>query len=178
MNIVKVSYKWANHPFACCKEYIENNCHGRCCVGKDKLLVCLLPEEEKQHIRNGCQVKNGLLQGNLQTGLCPYKMPSGLCSVHGTNLKPFGCVASPFTLNKSETLIIRHRYSLMKCHGIGKPAYVTFRESLNLIFGLVEAARVCKELEKRQTDVEALISVENYNRLLYLDNLKRTKNEK
>ena len=44
---IKISSKWANHLFTCNPEYIITNCKGRCCRGNNKIVVSLLPEEEK-----------------------------------------------------------------------------------------------------------------------------------
>ena len=167
---VIVSSKWAHHLFACSIDYITTQCHGRCCEGTGKVLVCLLPEEVASYEGAGHIVRRGLLEGGTLTGKCPLKLASGLCAVHGS--KPFGCIASPFTLNRGDTLIVRYRYSLLKCHGHGSPAYKVFRPSLDLIFGTVEAARICGELDKDNGNVRALVSQTSYEKLRYLDELK------
>lgn len=131
-----------------------------------------MPEEEKKHIDSGFKVDDGKLQPDKKTGKCPHKDKNGLCGVHGTEMKPFGCIASPFTLNNNNTLIIRNRYSLRKCHGQGLPAYVTFRSSLDLIFGKKESLRICELLEKEKKDVIATITRGNYNKIKYLDSVK------
>lgn len=160
------------HLFTCNPEYIQEYCKGRCCRGTKKIMVNLLPKEEKLQRDAGYDVRDGFLQADPDTKLCPHQLSNGLCGVHGTDLKPFGCVASPFTLNKNDMLIVRHRYSLFKCHGRGKPAYITFRASLDLIFGIEEANRICEMLDHKSGDFWAKISEENYLKLKYLDNLK------
>ncbi len=169
---VNVSAKWARHLFACSVEHIRDVCKGSCCEGSDKILVSLLPDEQECQIAAGHTVKDGLLQPDSKTGKCPHKQSDGLCRVHGTTLKPFGCIASPFTLNGSDTLIIRNRYSLMKCHGEGEPAYRCFRSSLDLIFGDEEAGRICAQLEANNGDVRADMPAASYWALHYLDGLK------
>lgn len=107
-------------------------------------------------------------------------MQNGLCSLHYSQDKPFGCIASPFTINDNDTLIIRYRYSRMKCHGDGSYSYVAFRPSLDLIFGKDEAEKICNELDKHiNDDVEIYgnISIDNYNKIKYLDGLKRSIHE-
>ena len=170
---VIVSSKWAHHLFACSVDYIARICHGRCCEGSGKILVSLLPEEATLYEAMGYVVRAGLLQPSTLTGKCPLKLPTGLCAVHGPVLQPFGCIASPFTMNKADTLIVRYRYSRLKCHGSGRPAYKVFRPSLDLIFGIAEAVRICGELDKDNGDVRALMPRTSYEKLRYLDGLKK-----
>lgn len=177
MNI-KISSKWLKHLFTCNIEYITTNCKGRCCKGNNKIMVSLLPEEEIIQQENGFEVIDGFLQPDPDTKICPHQLPNGLCNVHGTKLKPFGCIASPFTLNENDTLIIRHRYSQFKCHGCGKPAYKTFRASLDLIFGDIITETICDKLDHNSKDFSIKISEENYLKLKYLDDLKKNKNNK
>jgi hypothetical protein len=68
--------------------------------------------------------------------------------------KPFGCIASPFTLNRSGTLVVRNRYRMLVCY-VPKaredrddhpPAFEAFRASLDLIYGDEEAARIVTDL--------------------------------
>ena len=135
-------------------------------------MVSLLPDEQVKHQQKGYEVKDGFLQADPKTGLCPHKRQDGFCGVHGTALKPFGCIASPFTLNKTGTLIIRDRYTKLKCHGTGEPAYKTFRASLDLIFGDDEAERVCEDLESGKSGITAKIPEGSYHAIRYLDGLK------
>jgi len=169
-----VSSRWAHHRFACNLDYITNHCHGRCYEGSGgKILISLLPEETKKHTTLGFEVTEGFLQPSPQTGKCPHKAANGLCKVHNTDLKPFGCIASPFTLNKNSTLILRYRYSRLKCHGQGKLAFKVFRPSLNLIFGNIEAVRICAILDAGPREkVPALMPLQSFQNLKYLDELK------
>ncbi len=170
---VRVSDKWARHPFQCSPEYIRTNCHGGCCEGSDKVLISLLPEEAEAHQAKGYAVGAGKLLPDPITGKCPHKAVDGLCRVHGTSMKPFGCVASPFNLNPSGTLIIRNRYSLMKCHGKGAEAYKVFRASLDLLFGVEEADRVTKKLDAGKEDVVATLAPGVAGKMAYLDEVKK-----
>jgi len=131
---ITISSKWLRHRFPCTKKYIERHCHGRCCQGSGKLLISLLPEEETIQRNLGCNVDEGFLLSGEK--VCPHKSNTGLCGLHWLPAKPFGCIASPFTINKNDTLIVRHRYSMFKCHGKGRYAYKTFSASLNLLFGV------------------------------------------
>jgi len=170
---IKISAKWAKHKFNCTKDYILSTCHGSCCQGSDRILISLLPNEAELQLARGFNVIDGLLQPDPMTGKCPHKLSNGFCGVHGTELKPFGCIASPFTLNDNDTLIIRNRYSKMRCFGSGEPAYKTFRASLDLILGQEESERVCQLLETTNSDVKATISESVYQAIRYLDGLKK-----
>ncbi|MCL1932352.1 MAG: hypothetical protein FWF53_00860 [Candidatus Azobacteroides sp.] len=169
---VKVSGKWIRHKFMCSVDYIKNVCHGSCCTGSNRVLVSLLPNEADYQQSKGFSVKNNLLQADFKTGKCPHIDKAGFCALHGTSNKPFGCIASPFTLNSANTLIIRNRYNMMKCHGTGDYAFRVFRSSLNLIFGENEAQRICDYYESNDGDLEAWVPRENYNKLTFLDSIK------
>lgn len=169
---VKISNKWLKHKFQCNEEYITTHCHGRCREGTNKVVISLLPEEAEAMIKQGYNVIDGLLQPNNETGKCPFKKASGLCGIHDSDLKPFGCIASPFTLNNANTLIIRNRYSLLKCHGSGEPSYITFKSSLNLIFGIKEADKIVDTLKTSDNDFMAKMPYSSYKNLKYLDSLK------
>lgn len=171
---IKISSKWARKKFPCYPEYIINNCRGRCCEGTGKILVSLLPGEEKYH-RDflGCKVKEGKLLAHSDSKKCVHKNSNSLCNLHNTAYKPFGCVASPFTLNKNNTLIVRYRYTRLKCHGQGEPAYITFFASLVLLFGQREAARIKMYLDAGGGDMVAIMHDETARKIKYLDGLKK-----
>lgn len=137
-------------------------------------MISILPSEELEIKAAGGRVANGLLQSNPQTKKCPFKTPQDLCGIHFTDHKPFGCIASPFTLNKSGTLIVRNRYKLLKCYkdGARLPAYKAFRASLDLIFGAAEAERICNHLERGGGDIYAEIPDANRDKLLHNDRTK------
>ncbi|KKL09787.1 hypothetical protein LCGC14_2562370 [marine sediment metagenome] len=171
MNSVKISSRWARHLFACTQPYILSVCKGRCCQGTDRLLIALTPDEAEVQTLLGKVVTGGLLQPD-ERGLCPWKHHDGLCGLHGTRDKPLGCVASPFTLNSNDTLIIRNRYSRMRCHGTGEPAYKVFRASLDAVFGMPEADRIVGLLDAGCGDITATMLSATYNYLRLLDGLK------
>lgn len=166
---VKISSRWMRHKFNCTEAFILNNCHGRCCEGTGKVVVSLLPEEEAWHRSQGLVVIEGRLWA--RAGKCPHKETSGFCSIHGTQ-KPFGCIASPFTLNRAGTLIIRHRYSRLKCHGEGEAAYRTFRASLVLLFGPVKMAIITTHLDKGSDDFIVNMDDDIAEKVRYLDSVK------
>lgn len=171
---IKISVKWLQKLFNCTQEFIESTCKGMCCEGGTKILVSVLPEEE--HFHTACGVVDGKLKAT-ENGKCPYKAESGLCNVHGTPSKPFGCLVSPFTINKKGTLVVRHRYIMMKCYGQGEPAYKTFKSSLIALFGEEETNKIITAIEQNQEDVTANIDDELYGKLRYLDGLKVDKKE-
>jgi len=168
---IKISTNWLNKKFLCSYDYILKECKGRCCQSSDKILISLLPNEINNFIELGRKVENNLLCADSRN-ICPEKNDNGLCNLHNTHLKPFGCIASPFTINKNNTLIIRYRYSRLKCFGNGEPAYKVFKPSLDLIFGKDESERICKEIQENKTDIIANITEENLNKIKYLDKLK------
>ncbi len=170
---VKVSSKWARHLFACSEDYISI-CRGRCCQGTDRILVSVTPEEAVTQVLLGKTVVDGLLQPDPDTGRCPWKRETGFCGLHGTRDKPLGCVISPFKVNASGTVIIRHRYTQMRCHGHGQPAYLVFNASLVAMFGVAEAGRITSLLDCGSGDVDASMSEATSDALHYLEELKGT----
>lgn len=136
----------------CDPEYIRTVCHGACCrssVAPSGILVVVHPAEQVVVEQAGGVVKDGKLCAVERR--CPFQESStDLCSLHGTPAKPFGCIASPFTLSPSgRSLVIRNRYRLLKCYNDGRklPAYVAFRGSLDAILGTVEANSLCALME-------------------------------
>ena len=170
---VKVSSKWARHLFLCSPTFIRHYCHGRCCEGIGRLVISLTPDEAKREVAKGFAVKDGLLQADPATGLCPYKQTGGFCLLHGSPDKPLNCVADPFTV-RGKTLVVRYRYALLKCGGHGEPAYKVFRASLDRIFGDSGAAQLCEMLDNGASDVRALMPAETYNALVGLNAAKRS----
>jgi hypothetical protein len=156
---VRVSAKMARLEFAGCQpDYIRDVCHGRCCessTAPSGTIISIHPTEVAALEARGARIVDGLLQ--TPTGRCQFKTPANLCGLHGQPDKPFGCIASPFTLNAQGTLIVRNRYRLLKCFkdGARLPAYRAFRASLDLIFGAAEAARICDALDAGGGDVDA-----------------------
>lgn len=171
---VRVSQKWLVHKFRCDVDYITGVCHGRCCEGTGRVLISLLPSEEAWQNANGFKTSGGLLSPDVESHKCPHKTTEGLCRLHGTPNKPFGCIVSPFNLNKEDTLIIRHRYSQLKCHNAdnSEPAFKTFKDSLILLFGRQEYNRLTRSIRAGNTTAIFWMPIENYRKLKYLDGLK------
>lgn len=173
---IKVSAAMCHLPFnGCNPEFIRAICKSSCCDSSTRgTLIVIHPTEENKVRARGGIVTDGLLQANPITRQCPFKTEDYLCNLHDTPDKPFGCIASPFTLNANRTLIIRNRYKLLRCFKTGYmlPAYKAFRPSLDLLFGYCEAERICKHLDNGNSDLIARMSIINYQMLIDNDSSK------
>lgn len=175
---VRVSAAMARLPFhGCDPEYIANTCKASCCQSSTSptgTLITVNPKEQKTIEELGGIIIDGLLQPRSGEKRCPFKEKNDLCRLHDSGKKPFGCIASPFTLNKNGTLIVRNRYKLLKCYDNGSkiPAYRAFKSSLELIFGSNEANRIIKHFDDGCGDIEVSISKENYDILIENDLIK------
>jgi len=175
---VRISSAMARLPFnGCDPEYIRTTCHASCCQSSTSptgTIITVHPTEEPAIAARGGVVLAGLLQPRAGEKRCPFKNEVNLCGIHFTPDKPFGCIASPFTLNSNGTLIVRNRYKSLKCYNQGPqlPAYVAFRASLDLIFGATESARICEHLEAGGGDLTAYVSDANYAKLVDNDAIK------
>jgi hypothetical protein len=161
---IKISNRSLKQKFACNEYFIKNICHGACCrKSTGGTLIVINPSEEARFLSKGVEIKNHrIICGNK----CPFQNEHGLCSLHATNEKPFGCIASPFTLSKRGALIIRNRYRLFKCFKANgaQPAYITFRKSLELILGDKEKlSYLINRLECSDDDFIIEIRDEIYN---------------
>lgn len=156
--LVRVSVASAYQRFHGCEpDYIRDVCKARCCDAPTKpggTMVTIHASEEDAIRARGGEVRDGLL---VTDGRCTFKDDLGLCSLHFTPDKPFGCIASPFTLNRSDTLVVRNRYRLLRCYATQSakrgedvsgfpPAFEAFRASLDLIFGDEGAAALVERL--------------------------------
>lgn len=182
---VKVSAASARQEFHGCEpDYIKDVCHGRCCRSPQSstgtgTMITIHPSEEAAIAAQGGVVVDGLLQPREGEQVCPFQgAEDHLCGLHGTPAKPYGCIASPFTLNDNGTLIVRNRYRQLCCYkdtredGTQLPAYVAFRASLDLIFGEDEAARVCAHLEAGGGDLVADMPARSFAMLTENDQIK------
>lgn len=148
---VRVSVRSMLQRFhGCTPDYIADVCHGRCCDAPSRpggTLVTIHPSEAAAvRARGGVVGDDNLL---VTDGRCTFKTDEHLCGLHVTPDKPFGCIASPFTLNPSDCLIVRNRYRRLVCYGDPDwpPAYIAFRASLDRIFGVPRAEILCEMLE-------------------------------
>lgn len=166
------------HP--CDPDFIRDTCHAKCCDAPSRptgMLVTIHPSEQEKIEALGGRVEAGLLQPAAGCRGCPFKSAeSHLCNLHESGSKPFGCIASPFTLNPNGTLIVRNRYRLLPCYKTAEgsiPAYKAHAASLRLLFGEAEAARITAHLDAGGGDLEAKMPREVHDRLLENDELKK-----
>ena len=160
---VKISGAMLRQMFQPCEpDYIRQKCKGRCCQGTGRIMVTVHASETERVEALGAKVVNGFIVAD-ERGLCPFKRDDGLCGIHGAQ-QPFGCRASPFTLNDNDTLVVRNRYRVLRCYkGDGAvPAYLAHAWSLAEIFGTEEAARIAEEVRGGAEAVTATMSGINY----------------
>jgi hypothetical protein len=146
--LVSVASAWQRFH-GCTPDYIANVCHGRCCDAPGRpggTMITIHRSEQAAIEARGGAVSNGLLV-TTGKGKCTFKDAAGLCGLHFTDDKPFGCIASPFTVAPGgRTLVVRNRYRSLICYSATTarrgedtsdwpPAYVAFRASLDLILG-------------------------------------------
>src|ERR1700731_4960344 len=122
---IKVSAASARLEFNGCEpDYIKNVCHASCCRNTtvpEGCIVSIHSSETEAITARGGVVKAGLLQPAQGSCGCPFQnLTTHLCDLHRTPDKPFGCRASPFTLNRNNTLIVRQRYTRLKCFRDGR----------------------------------------------------------
>jgi hypothetical protein len=155
-----------------------NGCDGNCCDAPTRESGCMVtihPSEEAAIAKRGGRVVDGLLLPKPGARGCPFKQ-NGLCQLHDSGAKPFGCIASPFTLNAHGTLIVRNRYKLLPCYrgkGPKGPAYKVFATSLILLFGEHEAARLSAHLDAGKGDFVGVMPAAKYAMLMDNDATKR-----
>lgn len=175
---VKVSAASCRQRFHGCEpSFIRDVCHGRCCDAPTRptgTLITIHPSEEQRIVSRGVCVTDGLLQPRPGERVCPFKTEDHLCGLHYTPDKPFGCIASPFTLNRSGTLIVRNRYRLLPCYNVGPrlPAYKAFRASLALIFGRDLARSLSDHLDAGGGDIVLPVAPSIVERLRTNDAIK------
>jgi hypothetical protein len=158
---------------------IRDVCYAACCGNTtvpEGCTVSIHASEQDAIEARGAVVEHGLIKPPAGSHGCPFQdCSTHLCNLHFTADKPFGCRASPFTLNRGNTLIVRQRYTRLKCFRDWRklPAYVAFRASLDLILGVQQAASVCEHLASGGGDVTCMIEPLIYQILKDNDRVKR-----
>jgi len=170
VKLIKVSAKCARLKFlGCIPEYIASTCKGACCrrSGKKMALISIDTSEESAIKAFGVEVADGLIAGTSDFRCDFQNRTTELCDLHGTEYKPLGCIASPFTLNKKRTLIVRHRYTALRCYNAGQriPAYIAFRASLDALLGEQQAQTLHDHLEQGGGDKWVPIEDRTFNLL-------------
>lgn len=173
--LIKISAAMARQKFNGCQPvYVRDVCHGACCrISTGGTLISILDVEVAGLQARGAVVHDNLLKDD--GGRCPFQQEEGLCGLHGEPDKPFGCVASPWTLNKSGTLIIRNRYRMLVCYNSGRrqPAYIAFRDGLDLILGTATSTTVCAHLAEGGGDLRVAVGLTAYSALVANDEVKQ-----
>lgn len=186
MKTIRISAKWMRQLFSpCSQEFIASTCHASCCENSTSpigFVVTIHPVEQPRIESHGGIICNGLLQpppDRKRKGKCPFKTPVNLCGLHGTPDKPFGCVASPFTLNRAGKLVVRHRYINFKCFRAegSLPVYRAQVGSFKAIFGEAEAARLTAHFDAGGGDTTGEIEDHIYAMLMDNDEIKRNRNK-
>jgi hypothetical protein len=176
--LVKVSAANARQRFhGCTPDYIRSVCHGACCrstTSPTGTLITIHPNEQAAVEAAGGTVRDNLLVPVNRR--CPFQH-DGLCGLHGQDAKPFGCIASPFTLNRSGTLVVRNRYRRLRCYrddrdGPAPPAYRAFRASLDLIFGPTVAQQLVDHLDAGGGDIRLPARADAHRKLIDNDRIK------
>jgi hypothetical protein len=169
---LKVSAKNARLRFIeCGPACIAQGCEAKCCdapTSTTGIRITIHPSEVQGITNRGGVVdQDGYLLPRPGERLCPFKGEDHLCTLHGSPDKPFGCRASPFMINKNNTLIIRNRYKLLPCYTKdgGQPAYITFFSSLVDIFGLKSANILKDHLDNGGDDIAFTIPYDTYDLL-------------
>lgn len=173
-HVVIVSARAARLKFqGCSPDYIANVCHGRCCwVQNGKQSSTTVYAEPDQRVAltvRGVKIgKDGVLKTR-KDGKCFFQNEVGHCGVHfeqnkGQQVKPRSCSISPWMLTKNGRLIIRNRYTLLRCYRAepALPAYTAFRAGLVLLFGEDKAKEMVDHFENGGGDFRAEISEERY----------------
>jgi hypothetical protein len=178
---VKISAAMMRQRFhGCTPEFIKDVCQGRCCrspgaVTGTGTLITIHPSEVGRVTRAGGTVREGLLVPREGERQCPFQDGDYLCGLHNTPAKPFGCIASPFTLNEHDTLIVRNRYRMLPCYNteLSRPAYEAFYASLILIFGGETAFQITLHLSQGGGDQAVLMPERSYRMLKENDGIKK-----
>jgi len=177
---VIISAAMARQRFNGCEpEYIRTVCHARCCDSPSRPTGCMVtihPSEEAKVKARGGVIEQGLLQPKPGCKGCPFKAAETyLCGLHGSPAKPFGCIASPFTLNRTGKLIVRNRYRLLPCYEDGRrlPAYIAFRASLELLFGKEQTAAIVAWFNSGGGDFPGKMADDVYAKLVDNDAIKK-----
>jgi hypothetical protein len=131
------------HP--CTADFIANVCKASCCrssVDPSGIAVVVTSSEAVALRKRGATVDETSGRVTPVNKKCPFQHPDNhLCILHDSPDKPSGCIVSPFTINKTNTLIVRNRYRMLPCFKAegSQPVYMAHRDSLSRIFGLEQA---------------------------------------
>lgn len=173
----------------CTPQYIAQRCHGSCCRSASApggTLVTVHRSEAAAVAASGVEIVDGRIVPTPQRR-CPNQTAEDLCRVHGTDAKPFGCYASPFTLSSSgRVLVVRNRYRMLRCYkdplssawgdaqdADAPEAYRAFEGSLTAVLGPEWAAYVTGWLDAGGGDVDVPLDPDVRSMLRDNDEAKR-----
>uniref|UniRef100_A0A6M3KVZ7 Putative zinc-or iron-chelating protein n=1 Tax=viral metagenome TaxID=1070528 RepID=A0A6M3KVZ7_9ZZZZ len=163
---IKISGKMLWQKFHICDaDYITNKCKGRCCEGREGISVVVHESEVARISSYGVVIEAGFIKRD-NRNRCPFKQNDGLCGIHDD--KPFGCNASPFTVNDNGMIIIRNRYRLFCCYKDlpSVPAFESHKRSLLKIFGEEEVDNIISQVNNHLDIIVSKISSYNYKVLM------------
>lgn len=175
---VIVSAKSCRQRFhGCDPKYIAEVCHASCCrtsASPHGTLVSALPSEQPGLAELGAEFEDGLILPRPGEKHCRFETSEHLCELHGSELKPSGCIISPFTLSKGKSpkLVVANRYRMLGCFKDdrdGEPieAYRAFRAGLDLVMGEPEADRLCEHLDAGGGDLAVWIPRDKYESMKF-----------
>ena len=142
MTLVKVNLLALQQQFhECTPDFIRDVCQARCCRSSTDptgIAVVVTATEAIRLRELGAEVDSETGRVAPVCRRCPFQSAeTHLCQLHNTKDKPKGCIVSPFTINKKNTLIVRNRYRLLPCFKAegSKPVYESHSQSLIEMFG-------------------------------------------
>lgn len=151
---VRVNVDAMRQPFhPCDPDFIRDVCQARCCrstTDPSGIAVVVTTAEAVALRRRGATVDDTTGRIAPVARRCPFQgQQDHLCSLHGTDDKPAGCIISPFTVNANGTLIVRNRYRMLPCFKAPAaiPVAHAHRTSLERLFGAYHAARICDAVD-------------------------------
>jgi Fe-S-cluster containining protein len=146
MTRIKVNLAAMQQPFhPCTPDFIRDVCQARCCrstTDPTGIAVVVTPAEAIQLRKHGAHIDDSTGRVAPVNRRCPFQsVTTHACKLHDTPDKPKGCIISPFTINNSNTLIVRNRYRRLPCFKADGaiPVYQAHHQSLITMFGETQA---------------------------------------
>ena len=167
MTTVKINLLALQQQFhECTPEFIRDVCQARCCRSSTDPsgIAVVVTQLEAVKLRElGAVVDSETGRVAPVCRRCPFQSTANhLCKLHNTEAKPKGCIISPFTINKNNTLIVRNRYRLLPCFKAegSKPVYVAHSQSLVKMFG-EKNAQLIFESAKEEKEGYLMLEIED-----------------
>lgn len=147
MTRVKINIAAMQQPFhPCTADFIRDVCQARCCrssTDPSGIAVVVTPDEAIRLRAHGAHIDDTTGRVAPVNRRCPFQSATThMCRLHDSPDKPKGCIISPFTINKSDTLIVRNRYRRLPCFKAegSIPVHRAHHQSLVTMFGQTQAA--------------------------------------